>query len=147
MEEAVPHPPGNATWQESNISWMPAYRCRCFWPQMPAFALPSFYDGRIRINLQGREANGIVSPEEYQSTCQRLSGLLSECANLLTREPAVEQVYKSNNDPLNLDNYEADLYVVWKSAPLGLFSPRFDKIGPLPYRRTGGHTGRYVFCI
>jgi hypothetical protein len=147
MEEAVPHPPGNATWQESNISWMPAYRCRCFWPQMPAFALPSFYDGRIRINLQGREANGIVSPEEYQSTCQRLSGLLSECANLLTREPAVEQVYKSNNDPLNLDNYEADLYVVWKSAPLGLFSPRLGKIGPLPYRRTGGHTGRYVFCI
>jgi hypothetical protein len=145
MEEAVPHPPGKDTWRESNVSWMPAYRYRHLWAQMPAFALPSFYDGRIRINLQGRKAHGTVSPEEYQSTCQRLSGILSECMNLLTMEPAVEEVYETDNHPLNLDNYEADLYVIWKSAPLGLMSPRFGNIGPLPFRRTGAHTGQYGF--
>ena len=112
---------------------------------MPAFALPSFYDGRIRINLQGREANGVVSLQEYQSTCQRLSCIVSECANLLTMEPAVEEVYTSDINPLFLDHYEADLYVIWKSGPLGLFSPRFGNIGPLPFRRTGGHIGQYGF--
>lgn len=145
MEEAVPQPPGKDSWRESNVSWMPAYRYRTFWTKMPAFALPSFYDGRIRINLQGREANGIVSLKEYQSTCQRLSCIVSECANLLTMEPAVEKVYTSDANPLFLDHYEADLYVIWKSASLGLSSPRFGNIGPLPFRRTGGHTGQYGF--
>ena len=47
--------------QTSNLAWMPAARYSQFWPRMPAFALPSFYDGRIRINLEGRERHGIVS--------------------------------------------------------------------------------------
>jgi len=42
---------------------------------------------------------------------------------------------------------EADLYIVWESAPLGLRHPRLGSIGPVPYRRTGGHTGEYGFLF
>jgi predicted AlkP superfamily phosphohydrolase/phosphomutase len=48
---------------------------------MPAFALPSFYDGRIRINLRGRERRGIVDPSRYEQTCAELETLLRECRN------------------------------------------------------------------
>ena len=53
----------------ANLQWMPAYNYCRFWPKMPAFALPSYYDGRIRLNLVGREKRGLVSISEV---CQRL---------------------------------------------------------------------------
>jgi hypothetical protein len=33
--------------------------------------------------------------------------------------------------------------VVWRGAALGFDHPEHGRIGPLPYRRTGGHTGPY----
>ena len=49
------------------LDWMPAAGYQRYWHWMPAFALPSFYDGRVRINLRGREASGIVIPADYQN--------------------------------------------------------------------------------
>ena len=43
----------------TQITWMPATRYSHRWPRMSAFALPSFYDGRVRLNVAGREAKGI----------------------------------------------------------------------------------------
>ncbi len=40
---------------------------------------------------------------------------------------------------------EADLYVIWKSAAVGFSTPGFGQIGPVPYRRSGGHTGARGF--
>ena len=50
-----------------DLHWQPALRYRPHWPRMPAFALPSFYDGRIRINLRGRERHGLVDPSRYET--------------------------------------------------------------------------------
>ena len=41
-----------ATCCHAPLEWMPATRYRALWPTMRAFALPSFYDGRVRLNLQ-----------------------------------------------------------------------------------------------
>ena len=38
-----------------STDWVPASRYRSHWATMRAFALPSMYDGRIRLNLRGRE--------------------------------------------------------------------------------------------
>ena len=38
---------------------------------------------------------------------------------------------------------EADLTVVWRGVVVALEHPRLGLIGPVPLRRTGGHTGRY----
>ena len=120
---------------------MPAARYSQFWPRMPAFALPSFYDGRIRINLEGRERHGIVPVDQYESTCEKITELLRGCRNLLTGEDVVEEIRWPKKDPMEVGCSEADLYVIWKSSPLGFCTPGFGNIGPVPYRRTGGHTG------
>ena len=40
------------------------------------------------------------------------------------------------------------MLILWQGAPLGFDHPRLGRIGPLPYRRPGGHTGeRGYACI
>jgi predicted AlkP superfamily phosphohydrolase/phosphomutase len=130
---------------ELTLDWMPATRYRHHWPRMRAFALPSFYDGRIRINLKGREAAGRVEPSEYEAVCDELEELLRVCRDPLRGTPVVDQVYRHDKpDPLQLNGSEADLIVTWATdAPLGFSHPELGTIGPLPYRRTGGHTGEH----
>ena len=127
-----------------NISWMPATAYRPYWHKMPAFALPSFYDGRIRINLKGREQNGWVAPDQYQHVCDELETLLYECRDPETGEGVVDFIERpaEGRDPLTLGPTECDLVIVWK-GPLALDHPKLGRIGPVPYRRTGGHTGPY----
>jgi predicted AlkP superfamily phosphohydrolase/phosphomutase len=124
---------------------MPAARYGQFWSQMPAFALPAYYDGRVRINLRGREACGTVAADHYDGTCEEMIRLIRDCRDLLTGQPAVAEIHRPKRDPHAVGPSEADLYVVWKSAPLGFTTPRHGNIGPVPYRRTGGHTGSRGF--
>lgn len=127
-----------------SLDWMPAARYRRFWPQMPAFALPSFYDGRVRVNLAGREAQGVVTPDRYAATLDGVEALLAECRDPIGGAPVVAGVERcaQGRDPLTLARTEADLVVVWSAqAPMGFEHPTLGRIGPLPYRRTGGHTG------
>lgn len=124
------------------LQWQPAWRYRPHWPQMPAFALPSFYDGRIRINLRGRERHGIVDPSQYEETCRGLEAMLRECRNPRTGEPVVDFFERaSTRDPLGLTRSEADLLVIWRGVATALEHPRLGLVGPVPLRRTGGHTG------
>jgi predicted AlkP superfamily phosphohydrolase/phosphomutase len=131
----------------SPLDWMPAARYRTFWHNMPAFALPAFYDGRIRINLRGRESLGKVSREQYDSVCGQIVERIRECRNAQTGESVVDAIHWGEKDPMLVDPSEADIYVIWKSSPLGLTSPTLGTIGPLPYRRTGGHTGAHGFMF
>ena len=121
---------------------MPAERYQPFWKRMDAFALPSFYDGRIRINLRGREREGRVPPEAYYAVCDRIVALLEDCRDPITGRPVVGEVCRVDRTPASLTSSEADLIVIWDGAPLGFRHPSLGQIGPLPYRRTGGHTGK-----
>ena len=133
-----------ATTAREILDWQPAARYAESWPQMSAFALPSFYDGRVRINLKGRERNGIVEPSRYDETCRQIETLVRECRNPLTGESAVERVERaSTRDPLALEGSEADVVVVWRGIASALEHPRLGLIGPIALRRTGGHTGRH----
>jgi hypothetical protein len=130
----------------SNLDWMPVARYRCFWPQMQAFALPVFADGRVRINLQGREAQGVVPRERYAAVRDEVVELVRACREALHGEGAVKHVYYPEKDPLSIGPSEADLYIEWRGLPLGFVHPRLGRIGPIPYRRTGGHTGGNGFA-
>ena len=153
MLRAVPLPPVDRARRallrrlgrdEGGLDWMPAARYRRFWPAMDAFALPAFYDGRIRLNLQGREARGRVAPGDYDAACGRLETLLRGCRDALTGRAAVASIERAGGaDPRALDPSGCDLVVIWEGSPLGLVHPELGRIGPLPYRRTGGHTGRW----
>lgn len=130
----------------SGIAWIPAARYSRFWPRMPAFALPAYYDGRVRVNLEGREKSGVVSLGDYQRVCGDVIDLLQDCRNLLTGEPVIEAIHwPKKKHPEAVGPSEADLYVLWRSAPVGFSTPALGDIGPVPYRRTGGHTGSRGF--
>ena len=127
------------------IDYLPSYWYRKFWPRMEAFAFPSFSDGRIRINLRGRERHGIVELSRYAEICQRLETLLKECKDPQTGEPAVAAIEKpSAANPMALANSESDLLVVWRGVAAAIEHPRLGLIGPVPFRRTGGHTSRGI---
>jgi predicted AlkP superfamily phosphohydrolase/phosphomutase len=126
------------------LGWMPAIRYRHYWPTMRAFALPSFYDGRVRINLVGRESQGQVAVSEYVDTCDSIEGLVRACRDPLTGESVVDHVERpaSGRDPRRLGTTEADLVFIW-TGPLAFDHPSLGRIGPIPFRRTGGHTGPF----
>src|SRR5207244_9373173 len=82
--------PRNALRQR--IDWMPASLYQPCWHEMRFFALPSFYDGRIRINLAGRERYGKVAPSAYEAVCDEAERLISDCRDSITGEPVVDSI-------------------------------------------------------
>ncbi|MBI5571861.1 MAG: alkaline phosphatase family protein [Desulfomonile tiedjei] len=122
--------------------WCPAMWYKFAWPRMKAFALPSFSDGFIRINLKGREPNGVVDPVDYRSVCDWLTTELRLLRNSRTGEPVVSDVWRTRSSPEQEDPClpDADLVVVFASTPADVAeSPSVGRMGPFPYPRVGGH--------
>jgi predicted AlkP superfamily phosphohydrolase/phosphomutase len=132
---------------QGSLSWMPLMRHRTHWPKMKAFALPSFYDGRIRVNLDGRESAGVVMMEDFEATLDAIESLLMECRESRTGRPVVKNVERVTGDPLRRRGDDVDLVVTWTDDVLGISHPTLGTIGPLPPRRTGGHTSPIGRCI
>lgn len=116
------------------------------WPRMRAFATPSYYDGRIRINLKGRERDGVVEPHDYEATVAEIEAMLYECRDLRTGAPAVVSVERPFADPFAVPSSDADLTVTWNRMVLGISHPTLGTFGPVPPARTGGHTSPFGFC-
>lgn len=114
------------------------------WPRMKAFALPSFSDGFVRLNVRGRDPNGFVAPEDFAAVAEEVRGLVASLRDARTGEPLVDHVVTIREDPFAVPKgHPADLAVVWRSEPCDIAeSARIGRIGPFPYRRTGGHDGR-----
>ena len=121
------------------------------WPQMKAFALPSFSEGYVRINLKGRDKYGIVDPEDYESVCDEICEELSKLVDSRTGTPMVLQTIRTR--PSLKDETEkspdADIVVVWQeeSVASAIESPTIGRIGPVPYWRTGSHRAGGFFII
>ena len=131
--------------EPSNLDWMPAPRYRPYWSRMPAFAIPAFYDGRVRINLEGRESRGIVPLKRYRLVRDEVIRLARDCREVLDGQPVVDDVYFEDKDPYLVNPTQADLYILWRGAPVGFIHPTLGQIGPVPHFRTGGHTGKSGF--
>lgn len=124
-----------------SLAWQIPFAYRPFWPQMRAFALPTFYDGRVRINLEGRERDGVVAPEDYRRACLEVVETVRACRNPRTGQEALAEVTLLRaDDPMAPDGPEADIQIVWADAADAFEHPDVGTIGPFPYRRTGGHS-------
>jgi len=123
---------------------MPASHYQPYWRAMRFFALPSFYDGRIRINLVGREHDGKVLLADYALVCQEVEDLIRACRDSVTGEAVVDYIeHCGGSDPRTLGPSESDLVVVWRGTASGFDHPVLGRVGPVPFRRTGGHTGPF----
>ncbi len=123
-----------------SLDWQLTSRYRPAWPDLPAFAMPTFQDGRVRVNLEGREHNGVVALGDYARECGRLEDLLRQCRDVRTGEPVVEEVVRLRaDDPCGPEGPDADLLVIWSHAVDALTHPDTGTIGPFPFRRMGTH--------
>ncbi len=130
--------------QELDMAWMPSMWYWSLWPKMKAFALPAFTNGHIRINLKGRDRDGIVEPEEYDALCEEIIELLYDLQDGRTGKPVVKHVAKTRKFPTDEDPKlpDADLVVLWDQPATDVVdSSKLGRVGPLTHCRAGGHRG------
>ncbi|MBE7382475.1 MAG: alkaline phosphatase family protein [Leptolyngbya sp. SIO1E4] len=136
--------------QGENLWAAPALWYAHLWPQMVAFALPSFSDGFIRINLANRETQGIVALSDYERVCAEITAELYALRDARTGRPIVEKVVPTRTATTAWDPKlpDADLTVIWAEQPTDVIdSPTHGRIGPVPYQRSGGHRpGGFLFA-
>jgi len=95
------------------------FRSSTNWRRTSAFPIPAFYTGFIRINLRGREPEGIVEPgPEYEALLDRLEADLKQLVDPQTGEPAAKRVARTvelfgGGPPSSLP----DLFVEWFPTP------------------------------
>lgn len=113
------------------------------WGTTRAFAAFCDLDGYIRINLKGREAQGIVEPgKEYEALCDEIADGLRTFVDEDTGEPIVDRVgYLDDIYPSGrMRKHLPDLMVHWvnssASAHRRITSPRY---GVIPWPTPGSH--------
>jgi predicted AlkP superfamily phosphohydrolase/phosphomutase len=118
------------------------------WRGMKAFALPSFSEGYVRLNVRGREAFGIVDPQDYEAECAGVSAEIMRLTDARTGKPAVKRVVRTRVAPRGpaVDGErpsDADLIVIWDGVPIDVVDhPTAGRIGPVPFKRSGSHVHR-----
>ena len=130
--------------------WQPTMWYRPMWKDMKAFATPSFSDGYVRINLKGREPEGIVEPEDYDKVCDEVTQILMDLRNPRDGTPLVKKVVRTRTSPNDTSpkHAPADLVVVWSKHPADVADhAELGRIGPVPYRRTGSHQHRGFWVV
>ena len=112
--------------------------------QMRAFVLPTFGDAYIRINLIGREANGVVPVEEFDAECRAVASMVRACRDVRTGEPLAESIeILPTDDPLDpSDDRYCDIFVTWSRPVDAIEHPAAGVIGPFPFNRTAAHDAR-----
>jgi predicted AlkP superfamily phosphohydrolase/phosphomutase len=109
-----------------------------------AFALPTDQFGYIRINLKGREPNGVVEPgSEYSALCETLCKVLKTLFDSRTGKPIVREVFKASETfPGPRSDYLPDLIVTWRDEAMmdGAFSDIVGHVyGKMLDPRSGNH--------
>ena len=112
--------------------------------EMRAFVLPTFGDAYIRINLIGREADGVVPVEEFDAECKAVAAMIASCRDVRTGEPLAESIeILPTDDPLDpTDDRYCDIFVTWNRPVDAIEHPTAGVIGPFPFNRTGAHDAR-----
>jgi predicted AlkP superfamily phosphohydrolase/phosphomutase len=116
------------------------------WTKTRAFPLPSLQVSFVRVNLRGREPQGIVNPgPEYDSLLSQIEADLKQLVDTRSGEPAVARVIRTAEafrcgPPSALP----DLVVEWKSTSYLMDRVRHPKVELVQekqyYNRSSHHT-------
>jgi len=127
------------------LHYQPAWWYRDAWPEMKAFALPSFSEGYIRINLAGREPNGSVMPADYDRVCGEIMALVRDLRDARSGRSLVRSVARTRQSPEENAPAlpDADVIVSWEPFATDVVeSTTLGRIGPVPFLRSGSHVER-----
>lgn len=118
------------------------------WDRTKAFTMPSDDAGYLRLNLRGRERDGIVEPKEVEPLLEKITnGLLTFQNN--DGSQAIRKIWRLSElgYPGSCHDQLPDLVIQWNERPvmplMGIRSIQFREI-PSPgwgTGRTGCHTG------
>jgi predicted AlkP superfamily phosphohydrolase/phosphomutase len=114
------------------------------WSRNRVFQLPTDRNTFLRVNLRGREPEGIVAPgKEYDDLLSQIESEFRALVNVDTGRPAVQEVYKIHRlCPGPRVNELPDLGILWRTeAPIATVeSPRLGRFHvPVQEERTGNH--------
>ena len=121
------------------------------WSATKAFGLLADLQGYIRINLNGREKDGVIEPgEEYDQLCNKLINGLKTFKDTDTLEPVVQSVERTDrlfNEGKGFKNLP-DLLVKWKFKPVThykkIVSSEYGEIEmPMPGFNFDGRSGNH----
>lgn len=132
------HPLTETFWNFQPTTWSIPYR-----PYMKAFTLITASDGCIRLNVRGRESQGLIAASDFRATCAEITAMLMELRDAETGKAAVQKVLPMRVDPhaWGETDTDADLIVKWNpGVGTRLVSPNFGSLGPVPFHRTSAHT-------
>lgn len=114
------------------------------WSRIQAFILPTDRNSYLRVNLRGREPNGVVEPgREYDALLDRIEKEFRTLINVDTDRPAVEEVFRVHKlYPGPHRDGLPDIAILWSAeAPIkSLQSPTLGRLD-LQFRedRSGNH--------
>ena len=123
------------------------------WEETKIFNMLSDLQGYIRINLKGREKEGIVEQgEEYDNLCNKIIEGLKTFNDEKTREPIIESVNRSDtlfNKGTGFNNLP-DILVKWKLKPaadyIKIISSEYGEVRwPVPGKNPDGRSGNHRF--
>lgn len=91
-------------------------RKMCDWSRTRYFTLPVDINGYIRLNVRGREAEGIVDPDQFDDQCNALREALMGFRDIDSGQPVIADVLKVD-EVIGRDaprrNVLPDLVVLW----------------------------------
>ncbi len=122
------------------------------WKKSRAFDIPGDNTGTVRINLQGREPEGLVPPEDYGALCDEIADAFMALTNPDNGERLVQDVIRVREKYAGDGNQDLpDLLVKWvEGKPITkVYSERVGLIerDHLPDKRTGAHKDYGFFII
>jgi predicted AlkP superfamily phosphohydrolase/phosphomutase len=125
---------------------------RVDWARTRAVSLTADVHGYIRINLRGREAQGIVEPgRDFDDLCDEIARGLLGFVDSVTGEPVVEGVRRTDEIYPDGSRLAAlpDLIVRWAASPCAqtadVVSPRHGRIAwPTPGKNPNGRSGNHT---
>lgn len=89
------------------------------WSSTTVFPIPSYFLGFLRVNLRGREPQGVVEPgADYLRLLERVEADLKRLTDPESGRPAVRYIARTVNH-FNMEPHEAlpDIFFDWAPAP------------------------------
>jgi predicted AlkP superfamily phosphohydrolase/phosphomutase len=126
------------------------FRAGTDWRKTTAFAIPASYTSFIRVNLRGREPQGVVEPgAEYEALLDRIEADLRQLVDPQTNEQAVTRVARTV-ELFRCDPHVSlpDLFIAWKPGRFmrRVVHPRAELVQKKPdfYRRSDHSSNGFV---